>query len=194
MSFNKFEKEVAARNATPLRKEVIGDKDGDVTIARVKKIYELIVVDPVWDNWDHVGFVEDLKDASALLEDYVVGAIERAIENGVDIIYDGNIGKKKGHKLEVDEVERAVKMPNDFIQEYASTFCMCIDRPYISLEELVEDCLPGYTLEYGDDAHYGEEPEETLCIRGFIHEWPVGVVDRLMAWENAVGAFEKMKD
>lgn len=150
----------------------------------IKKIYELILVDPVWNNWEHMGWVTDLKDAAPKFRNVVVDALVEAINDGVVIIREHD----KKVQLAAESVEKAVVMPDNFIQEYVSTFCMCIDRPYITIEELVDECLPGWELEEMYDGDCG------LCIRGFIHEWPIGVVDRLMAWEDAVGAFENMEE
>lgn len=146
-----------------------------------KKIYELIMIDPVWDNWEHMGWVTDLKNAAPKFKGVVVGVLTEAMRDGAVIM-------KDGVPLTEDEVEEAVVMPDDFIQEYASTFCSCIDRPYVSVDELVEECLPGWELA---EEYYGDCG---LCIRGFVHEWPASAVDSLMAWEDAVDAFENIED
>lgn len=155
-----------------------------------KKIYELILVDSIWDNWEHMGWVTDLKDAAPKFRNAVVDALVEAINNGAVITRTSELtdGTSAVLYLDPEMVEKEVVMPDDFLQEYVSTFCMCIDRPYITIEELVDECLPGWELEEMYDGDCG------LCIRGFIHEWPVGIVDRLMAWEDAGGAFEKMED
>lgn len=146
-----------------------------------KKIYELIFVDPVWDNWEHMGWVTDLKNAAPKFRGAVVGVLTEAMRDGAVIM-------KDGVPLTEDEVEEAVVMPDDFIQEYPSTFCMCIDRPYVTIEELVDECLPGWELKEPYDG------ECWLCIRGFVQELPANVVDGLMAWEDAVDAFENIED
>lgn len=190
MNFKDFEKEEAKVNTLELTKQA----ENQTGNRHVKKIYELILVDAIWDNWEHLGWVTDLKEAGAKLESYVVDKIQYALDNGAKIIYTGK-GRKNSKPLTVDEVEKVIKMPDDFIQEYTSTYCTCIDRPCITIEEMVDECLPNYEL-VGDEngSVYEDYGEGTLCVRGFVHEWPIGVVDRLMAWEDALGAFEKFED
>ena len=156
----------------------------------IKKIYELILVDSIWDNWEHMGWVTDLKDAAPKFRNAVVDALVEAINDGAVITRTSELtdGISAVLYLDPEMVEKEVVMPDDFLQEYVSTFCMCIDRPYITIEELVDECLPGWELEEMYDGDCG------LCIRGFIHEWPIDVVDRLMVWEDAGGTFEKMED
>lgn len=186
------------------------------TPTKTKTVYELILVDPVWDNWEHMGWVTDLKDAAPKFKNAVVEAITQALEDGAKIVKKPFVedeieevvytrrGKKRGDPpiideivftpkkkkrekfLTADEVEKAIKMPDDFIQEYPSTFSMCIDRPYVTIEELVDECLPGWELAEPFDG------ESTLCIRGFIHEWPENVVRNLMAWEDTLDVFENL--
>lgn len=226
MNFKDYEKEEVKAQTSELAKQ----DEKQTGNRHVKKIYELILVDPIWDNWEHLGWVTDLKEAGAKLESYVIDKIQYALDNGAKIVYIGK-GRKKVDKDEVDEVvytkkgkkrgdppiidevvvapkkkkhekfltadevEKVIKMPDDFIQEYTSTFCTCIDRPCITIEEMVDECLPNYELVGDEDGNaYEDYGEGTLCVRGFVHEWPVGAVARLMAWEDAIGVFEKFED
>ncbi len=191
MNFKDYEQEEAKVQTSELANQQDEKQTGN---RHIRKVYELILVDTIWDNWEHLGWVTDLKEAGAKLESYVVDKIQYALDNGAKIIYTGK-GKKNGKPLTADEVEKVIKMPDDFIQEYTSTFCTCIDRPCITIEEMVEECLPNYELvEDEDGSTYEDYGEDTLCVRGFVHEWPIGVVDRLMAWEDALGVFEKFED
>ena len=141
---------------------------------KTKTIYQVIVVDPVWDNWEELGWFTDLKKAAPKLKDTVVGAIENAITSGAKIV------RKDNHKrkMKTGDVEDAVVVPEDFIREYPSTFNVCIDRPYVSAEELVEECLPDWELA----EEFLGDGESTMCVRGFVQEWPEEIVDALMEW------------
>ena len=154
------------------------------TPTKTKTVYELILVDPVWDNWEHMGWVTDLKDAAPKFKNAVVEAITQALDDGAVIV------RKQDNDVELskESVGDAVVMPDDFIEEYPSTFSMCIDRPYVTIEELVDECLPGWELAEPFDG----DGENTLCIRGFIHEWPENVVRNLMVWEDTLTVFENL--
>lgn len=152
---------------------------------KTKTIYQVIVVDPVWDNREELGWFTDLKEAAPRLKEVVVQAIETAVTYGAKIV------RKDNHKrkMKAEDVEDAVVIPEDFIQEYPGTFGVCIDRSYIPAEDLVEECLPDWELA---EEYYGDG-ESTVCVRGFVQEWPEEIVDALMEWFGPANNFEKFE-
>ena len=137
----------------------------------IKKIYQLIAVTPE-DNWFEIGWTTDLtnKDFREAIRDWMIGELRTSIECNDIFIY-----AKDQNQLCVDDVDQwliqNIHIPEDFITEYLSTFCTCIDKPCIDIEEINEKCLnPEFKLV--DDGGWF-----SLCLRGFVHEFPEEIID-----------------
>lgn len=150
---------------------------------KTKNVYEVILVDPVWDNWEHLGFYEDLATASKALFPAIIQVLCDAAMNGLKLVMDDGIPfmPERDHPLSYEDWEdlfkRWINIPGDFLRVYPSTFCECIDRPYVSIEDIIEECFP-------PEINMAEpyDGDEYLCIRGFIHEFLEKIVDGLTSW------------
>ena len=144
----------------------------------LKRVYQIILVDPIWDIWEVMGFYDDLNSPhlKKRLKDVIVQNLLLDLEGG-NVKLTGVDQENWGTWLE-DNIE----VPDNFIHEYAGTFSVCIDRPYISYQDIYDECFhnkEGVTLDSGD---YDIE-DNILSVRGFVMEWPKALIDALSDWE-----------
>lgn len=134
----------------------------------MKKLYEIFTADE-WNNFVHVGFFDNLADASRTLKPYIASELELLVQaNEIEIV------DKEGAFVEND-IESIVEISPDFIREYPSTFDYCIDIPFIDFEMLNDSCIKdGFKIIPID-----KFAQFSLCIRGFIHELPDEIVDAI---------------
>lgn len=171
---------------------------------RLKRIYEVVVVDPVWDNWEHEGYYDDLNGTFFKKEmKKIICAVlaTELVSSEINLV-----NRETGERVPKDNIDQwledQVEIPDDFLTEYASTFSYCIDRPDISYEEVLQECINDFCMRRGDDAIYEWEmsgcydPDECLLrIRGFVMNWPEKLVDNLISWEiNSVKTYEQFKN
>ena len=134
----------------------------------MKKLYEIFTADE-WNNFVHVGFFDNLADASQTLKPYIASELELLVQaDEIKII-------EKEDGAIVNDIESVVEISPDFIKEYPSTFDYCIDIPFIDFEMLNDSCIKnGFEVIPKDDF-----VQFSLCIRGFIHELPDKIVDAI---------------
>ena len=125
----------------------------------MKKLYEIFTADE-WNNFVHIGFFDNLADASRTLKPYIASELELLVQaDEIKII-------EKESGAIVNDIESIVEISPDFIKEYPSTFDYCIDMPFIDFEMLNDSCIKdGFEVIPKDDF-----VQFSLCIRGFIHE------------------------
>ena len=154
-----------------------------------KKIYEIITVDPVWDNWELEGYYDSLTSDRFKhdMKNWVVSNLALFLEcddiklmstaTGEILQYDADGCNYNWNKW----LEENVEIPDNFITEYAGTFNMCIDRPCITYREVVEECLAGAGVEVSSESDY--DPDDVaFSVRGFVMEWPEDAADSLLDW------------
>lgn len=143
---------------------------------KLKKVYQVFIIDNVYDNIEEIGWYDNLEEASLDLKDSILFALQ----TGGEIDY----FDKDGNKIEEDDLENYINVPKDFLKEYPSTFSSCIDRAYISFKELVDECFLDengdqqvFLKDDSDDCYYDYE---ALCVRGFVHIWGEDIVDKVV--------------
>lgn len=154
-----------------------------------KKIYEIITVDPTWDNWELEGYYDSLTSDRFKhdMKNWVVSNLALFLEcddiklvstaTGEILQYDADGSNYNWTKW----LEENVEIPDNFITEYAGTFNMCIDRPCITYREVVEECLAGAEVEVSSESDY--DPDDVaFSVRGFVMEWPEDAADSLLDW------------
>ena len=158
-----------------------------------KKIYEIITVDPTWDNWELEGYYDSLTSDRFKhdMKNWVVSNLALFLEcNDIKLM-----STATGEILQYDPdgcnynwnkwLEENVEIPDNFITEYAGTFNMCIDRPCITYREIVEECLAGAEVEVSSESDC--DPDDVaFSVRGFVMEWPEDTVDSLLDWQDCV--------
>ena len=134
----------------------------------MKKLYEIFTADE-WNNFVHIGFFDNLADASRTLKPYIASELELLVQaDEIKII-------EKESGAIVNDIESIVEISPDFIKEYPSTFDYCIDIPFIDFEMLNDSCIKnGFEVIPKDNF-----VQFSLCIRGFIHELPDKIVDAI---------------
>ena len=160
-----------------------------------KKIYEIITVDPTWDNWELEGYYDSLTSDRFKhdMKNWVVSNLALFLEcDDIKLMSTvtgeilGGDDPADGSKYNWSKwLEENVKIPDNFITEYAGTFNMCIDRPCITYREIVEECLAGAGVEVSSASDY--DPDDVaFSVRGFVMEWPEDTVDSLLDWQECI--------
>lgn len=160
-----------------------------------KKIYEIITVDPTWDNWEQEGYYDSLTSDRFKydMKNWVVSNLALSLECDTIKLVDSVTGEilpygSDGRNYDYYEwnkwLEENVKIPDDFITEYAGAFNMCIDRPYITYREIVEECLAEAGVEISSESTYDAD-DMAFSVRGFVMKWPEDVADSLLEWEES---------
>lgn len=170
----------------------------------MKRIYEVVVVDPVWDNWEHEGYYDDLNGTFFKKEmKKIICAVlaTELVSSEINLV-----NRETGERVLKDNIDQwledHVEIPNDFLTEYTSTFSYCIDRPDISYEEVLQECINDFCMRRGDEviyewemSGYHDSDECLLRIRGFVMSWPEKLANDLISWEiRNVKSYEQFKN
>ena len=145
-----------------------------------EQILQVIVVDPIWDNWQEVGWFIDEVEASQAMGPFVLAALSNA---------GGEFMDKYDTPLSEDDLAKLIRMPDDFIHVYPSTFSLCLDRPGLTYEDLLAECFcdaDGNQVVFMDpDKSVIDLGDIAMVIRGFVHCWDRDVADAVInMWDQ----------
>lgn len=179
-----------------MNKNESNNESNNESYTKSRELYQVIVVDTDYDNWEEVGWFGSTEDASRYLRGYILNLFEMSLE-----MNDFRLVDKDNNILHKEDLNRLINMPDSFIVEYASTFNSCIDRPCISWEELLDECFcdsEGNQLVFFDEdadgepaADYGYGPDDcALTVRGFVHHWPEPIANMVIKFWDDIRAAE----
>ena len=151
-----------------------------VNMKESEQILQVVVVDPIWDNWIEVGWFPDEVEASQALREYILFALTG---NGCYFM------DKYNTPLSEEDLEHMIRVPDDFIKVYPSTFNLCLDRPDLTYEDLLAECFcdadGNQTVFMDPDKSLVDLGDITMVIRGFVHCWDRDVADAIInMWDE----------
>ena len=164
----------------------------------LQKIYQVIVVDPVWDNWSELGWYKSVADINAAIRDVIIDLLidavqmeaarckggpqglltDEAIEAGITAPFENN---RNGW----EEFFRKYANTDSFVSEYASTFSTAIDKPCLTYNDLVDECCEapdgcGPIIQLSEIV--GDE--SAISVRGFVHLMHPATIKAILAEYN----------